>query len=65
MMTIIIVLALYISGVWVAYFQLQRWHDEELEITNEVQVLFMLSMLSWIIYPVYGVTWLINKLGGI
>lgn len=61
---IIIVLALYISGVWVAYFQLQRWYNEELEVSNEVQVLFMLSMLSWIIYPVYGVTWLINKLGG-
>ena len=61
---IIIVLALYISGVWVAYSQLQRWHNEELEVPNEVQILFMLSMLSWIIYPVYGVTWLINKLGG-
>lgn len=56
----IIVLAAYLAGVWVAYFQLLRWHGKKTSCIHEAQVLFMLSMLSWFIYPVYWMAWLIK-----
>ena len=60
MMTFI-VLAVYISGVLMAFYQLQKWHEKEPKNMEEFQALFMLSMLSWLIYPVYGLAWLYNK----
>lgn len=59
-MTTIIVLAVYISGVWAAYYQLLYWYDKNEEDSYEPQKHFMLSMLSWFVYPLYGVLWLIN-----
>ena len=60
-MTTFIILAIYIVGVWVAYNQIQRWSDHEITEKDEYQTLFMLSMLSWAIYPLYGLVWLIKK----
>ena len=44
-----------------AYNQIQRWSDHEITEKDEYQTLFMLSMLSWAIYPLYGLVWLIKK----
>ena len=60
-MTTFITLAIYIVGVWMAYNQIQRWNDHEITDKDEYQTLFMLSMLSWAIYPLYGLVWLIKK----
>ena len=60
-MTTFIILAIYIVGVWMAYNQIQRWSDHEVTDKDEYQTLFMLSMLSWAIYPLYGLVWLIKK----
>jgi bacteriorhodopsin len=57
------VLAIYILGVIMAFYQLQEWHKEEARNIKEFQTLFMLSMLSWLIYPIYGVVWLIKNYG--
>ena len=57
--TTFIMLAAYITGVWTAYFQLLRWHGGEPNDDRGAQLLFMLSMLSWLIYPVYWITKLI------
>lgn len=56
-----IVLIVYIAGVFAAYFQIQRWERHEATSRDEYQTLFMLSMLSWIIYPLYGIICLIRK----
>ena len=60
-MTTFIILAIYIIGVWAAFFQLQRWNQKEVKDGDEHQTLFILSMLSWLIYPLYGLVWLIRK----
>ena len=60
-MSTFITLAIYILGVWSAYFQLQRWNKKDLSTNEEYQTLFMLSMLSWAIYPIYGLVWLFRK----
>lgn len=60
-METIIVLALYIIGVYVAYFQIQRWADHEVTEHDEYQLLFILSLASWLIYPVYVLVSLIRK----
>ena len=60
-MTTFITLSIYIIGVWVAFFQLQHWSQKKVKDGDEYQTLFMLSMLSWLIYPLYGLVWLIRK----
>ena len=60
-MTIFITLAIYIIGVWAAFFQIHHWSQKEVKDGDEYQTLFMLSMLSWLIYPLYGLVWLIRK----
>ena len=57
-----IVLAIYILGVWMTYNQLQRWSGLKVEEDDEYQTLFSLSMLSWIVFPVYGCIWLYKKI---
>ena len=54
-------LILYILGIYVAYFQLQRWADHEVTTNDEYQTLFMLSLLSWLVYPLYILVLMIRK----
>ncbi len=62
-MSTLIVLAIYILGVYLAYFQLQKWSNHASDSKdNEYQILFTLSLGSWFIYPIYGIIWLTNKL---
>ena len=56
-----ITLAIYIIGVFAAYFQILRWNEKPITKEDEYQVLFMLSMLSWLIFPVYCLAWLFRK----
>ena len=58
----IIVLIVYIVGVYMAYRQLLRWNDGAAT-QEEYQILFMFSLLSWLIYPLYGIVWLYRKYG--
>ena len=58
----IIVLIVYIVGVYIAYRQLLRWNDGAAT-QEEYQMLFMFSLLSWLIYPLYGIVWLYRKYG--
>lgn len=60
-MVTFIVLLVYISGVYAAYFQIQRWAKHELNDEDEYQTLFVLSLFSWLIYPLYGLIWLMKK----
>lgn len=60
-MDTLIILAVYILGVYTAYFQLQKWADHKVTDTDEYQTLFMLSLISWLIFPIYGIVCLIRK----
>ena len=60
-MAAIIVLIIYVIGVWVAYFQLCRWSDASDYDEDGYQILFMLSTLSWAVYPIYGIIWILDK----
>lgn len=62
-MTTFITLAIYIVGVWMAYNQIQRWSDHEVTEKDEYQTLFMLSMFSWLIYPLYALVRIYKKCG--
>ena len=59
---IFIALAIYILGVYIAFFQIQRWSDHEITVDDEHQMLFMLSMFSWLVFPIYGFIALTKKL---
>ena len=56
-----IVLAIYIVGVYVAYFQLKRWNTDNLRDDDEYLTLFVVSTLSWFIYPIWLIAWLFDK----
>lgn len=60
-MITLIVLAIYILGVYVAYFQIQKWVTHEMSKAEEYQVGFVLSLLSWLVFPFYWIVWLVHK----
>lgn len=60
MMTLIVLLV-YVSGVYLAYYQIQKWADHDVKEGEEYQTLHMLSLLSWLIYPIYGLVWIFRK----
>jgi hypothetical protein len=57
-----IVLAVYIAGVYVAFLQLQKWAGHTVSKEDEYQILFILSLLSWMVFPLYGLVWIIHEL---
>jgi hypothetical protein len=61
MINTLIVLAVYILGVYIAYFQLQKWAGHKVSNNDEYQTLFVLSLISWLIFPIYGIVCLIRK----
>lgn len=61
-MNTLIVLLIYIVGVYAAYFQLQKWATCKVTEDDEYQVLFMVSLLSWFVYPLYWGLWLYRNL---
>ena len=60
-MSTFIVLAVYIVGVYIAYFQLQKWADHEIYKKDEFHTVFMVSLLSWFIFPIYGLVYMFQK----
>ena len=61
MINTLIVLAVYILGVYIAFFQLQKWADHKVGNNDEYQTLFVLCLISWLIFPIYGIVYLIRK----
>jgi hypothetical protein len=56
---------IWLLGVYVAYFQLQKWNLVYYITSSDTpEILVLLSLLSWVIYPVYGIAWLLNNLNG-
>lgn len=62
-MSTFIILAIYILGVYTAYHQVQKWVDHKVADNDEYQMLFMISLLSWLVYPVYGLVLIFKKCG--
>lgn len=60
-MVTLIVLLVYISGVYLAYIQIQKWAGRVVQEDDEYQTLHMLSLLSWFIYPIYWLVWMFRK----
>lgn len=57
----LIVLAIYVTGVYLAYFNLLKWCKEAPKREEEYSILFAVSLMSWIIFPIYLIIWAINK----
>lgn len=57
-----ITLVVYVLGVYVAYFQIQEWTKHEAVSEYDYQTLFLLSLFSWLIYPIFGLVWLFKKI---
>lgn len=57
-----ITLVVYVLGVYVAYFQIQKWTKHEAISEYDYQTLFLLSLFSWLIYPIFGLVWLFKKI---
>ena len=59
MMTFV-ALVLYITGVYTVYFQMQRWSDD-LITKEDYDSLFRISLLSWLVFPLYILVIIIKK----
>lgn len=53
---------LYMVGVLVAWVQLQYWFKDKILLNEDFQVLTVLSFLSWLVYPIYGIAYLMDYL---
>ena len=51
-MITIIVIAIYILGMWVAYNKILEWNKESIKSRNDYQELFMVSLFSWLAFIV-------------
>lgn len=60
-MTAIIVL--YLIGIEIAWFQLLLWKDIEIPHKGEEEFnLLLCSLLSWLVYVIAFIIWLIHKI---
>lgn len=53
---------LYMVGVLVAWVQLQYWFKDRILLNEDFQVLTALSFLSWLVYPIYLIAYLMDYL---
>lgn len=53
---------LYMIGVLVAWVQLQYWFKDRILLNEDFQVLTALSFLSWLVYPIYLIAYLMDYL---
>ena len=56
------ILLLYILGVWTSYFQLRRWSGGRVTKEDDYEAIFLISTLSWLVYPLYYLTKLLNQM---
>jgi hypothetical protein len=63
-MVTLIVLVLYIIGTWTAYEQLIDWSNGTLSEEEDYRKVFLLSSLSWLLFPLYGLLCIIRKVEG-
>lgn len=63
-MITLIILAIYILGVYTAYFQMPKLTDHKVANEDEYQALFTLSLFSWLIFLIYGIVYVIRKAKG-
>ena len=61
--TFIIGWLIWITGVFAAWNQLSSWSMKgAISVTEYDPVMVLLSLLSWFIYPLYGMAWIFNRL---
>ncbi len=53
---------IWIIGVIVAWFQIRHWNQDSLLAKDDYLIAGILSLLSWGIYPIYGIEWLTNRI---
>lgn len=53
---------LYMVGVLVAWVQLQYWFKDRIILKDDFQALTVLSFLSWLVYPIYAIAYLMDYL---
>ena len=53
---------LYMVGVLVAWVQLQYWFKDRILLNEDFQALTALSFLSWLVYPIYLIAYLMDYL---
>lgn len=60
-MTLIILI--WLIGVFVAWFQIKYWNrDYNISEPEDYRVLTLLSLLSWLIYPIYTFEWFVEHI---
>lgn len=57
-----VLIILYMVGVLVAWVQLQYWFKDRILLNEDFQVLTALSFLSWLVYPIYLIAYLMDYL---
>ena len=58
-----IITIIWLIGIAVAWFQIKYWYRHyALEYPYDYVILAFLSMLSWLIYPIYVFNWLHDKI---
>jgi hypothetical protein len=60
----LVILIIYACGVYMAYFHLQSWAERKSATPEEFHTVFQLSLLSWLVYPLYGLMYLFKECEG-
>lgn len=57
-----LITAIYLIGVLVAYFQLHHWMRDKCLSKRDYQYIVILSMASWLVYPIYFIEYLYENI---
>lgn len=57
----LLIIVFYIAGVFVAFIQLSKWATDEALDSEIGGIIPALSLVSWFIYPIYGIIKLTDK----
>ena len=60
-MDVILGILIYLAGILVAYNQIPNWCDHKITTEDDYYKLFLLSLLSWSVFPIYLIVYIANK----
>lgn len=61
MIETVIILAIYIIGVYFSFLKLWDWNKGEIYKPEDIQMLHAFSLLSWMAFVFYGIISLLNE----
>lgn len=61
-MTVYVMILIWLIGAVVAWFQIKRWNNLKVMLPTDYLYLTLLSLLSWLVYPINSLDKYINRI---